>query len=318
MYFKAVVLINFKSITVLSLSGIITALVTPFDRDGAFDRDAWIRLLDLQLAGGVQGVVIAGSTGEAATLTDAEYDEMLCSAVVRVGGRVPVLAGTGLSGTAKTISQTKRAADNGAGYALVVTPPYIRPNQGGLKAHYLAVADQGGLPVVLYNVPSRTGCDLLPETVADLAGHPNIVGIKEACASRERVQALLALRRPGFTVFSGDDSSAARSMLDGADGLVSVASNVLPSAYRHLCDLARAGERGAIDLWNARLSDFHAFCGLDSNPIPIKALLQRIGIGYGLRLPLLPLSVCHHDIADHLADQVAALEALSSRKIVAA
>lgn len=117
---------------------------------------------------------------------------------------------------------------------------------------------------MLYNVPSRTGCDLLPETVADLAGHPNIVGIKEACASRERVQALLALRRPGFTVFSGDDSSAARSMLDGADGLVSVASNVLPSAYRHLCDLARAGERGAIDLWNARLSDFHAFCGLDS------------------------------------------------------
>ncbi|HHW4680802.1 MAG TPA: 4-hydroxy-tetrahydrodipicolinate synthase [Xylella taiwanensis] len=302
----------------MSLSGIITALVTPFDQQSALDRDAWIRLLDLQLAGGVQGVVVAGSTGEASALTDAEYDEVLCSAVARIGGRVPVLAGTGLSGTAKTISQTKRAADNGAGYALVVTPPYTRPNQLGLKAHYLAVAEEGGLPVVLYNVPSRTGCDLLPETVADLAEHPNIVGIKEACGERERVLTLLALRSPGFAVLSGDDSSAACSMLDGADGLISVGSNVLPSAYRRLCDLARAGERDGTDVWNARLAGFHAFCGVESNPIPIKALLQRTGIGYGLRLPLLPLSVCHHDVADRLADQVAVLEALSSREMVAA
>ncbi|HHW4678189.1 MAG TPA: 4-hydroxy-tetrahydrodipicolinate synthase [Xylella sp.] len=302
----------------MSLSGIITALATPFDRKSVLDCGAWVCLLDRQLAGGVQGVVVAGSTGEASTLTDGEYDELLCSAVVRVDGRVPVLAGTGLSGTAKTISQTRRAAHNGADYALVVTPPYTRPSQLGLKAHYLAVAEEGGLPVVLYNVPSRTGCDLLPETVADLAEHPNIVGIKEACADVERVQALLALRSPSFVVLSGDDSSAACSMLQGADGLISVGSNVLPSAYRRLCDLARAGERVGTDVWNARLAGFHAFCGVESNPIPVKALLQRAGIGDGLRLPLLPLSVCHHGTADHLAGQVAALEALSGREMVAA
>lgn len=144
----------------MSLSGLITALATPFRADGALDPDGWQRLLHLQLEGGVHGVVVAGSTGEAATLTDAEYDQLLASAVERIGGRIPVMAGTGLSGTAKTIEQTRRAAALGASHALVVTPPYVRPTQAGLIAHYRAVADQGGLPVVLYNVPGRTGCDM--------------------------------------------------------------------------------------------------------------------------------------------------------------
>ncbi|MCW4456298.1 4-hydroxy-tetrahydrodipicolinate synthase [Flavobacterium sp. MXW15] len=296
----------------MSLSGIITALATPFQADGALDPEGWQRLLRMQLAGGVQGVVVAGSTGEAATLSDDEYDTLLRSAVSAIGGRVPVLAGTGLSGTAKTIEQTRRAARNGAGYALVVTPPYVRPTQAGLRAHYLAVAEQGGLPVVLYNVPGRTGCDLLPETVAELAGHPNIVGIKEAVADASRVKALLALRSDGFAVLSGDDGSAARSMLAGADGLISVGSNALPAAYRRMCDLSRAGEHEAAEAWDARLQPFHEFCGIESNPIPVKALLQRAGIGHGLRLPLLPLSPAHHAAADHLAADVAALEELSS------
>ena len=302
----------------MSLFGIITALATPFGPDDALDLDAWLRLLDQQLEAGVQGVVVAGSTGEAATLSDAEYAAILRAAVARVHGRVPVLAGTGLSGTAKTIELTRRAATMGADYALVVAPPYVRPGQDGLKAHYLAVAEHGGLPVVLYNVPGRTGCDLLPETVAELAAHPSIVAIKEARAEPERMQALLALRSEGFAVLSGDDGTAARALLAGADGLISVGSNALPSTYRRLCDLARAGECAASNTWDARLREFHAFCGIESNPIPVKALLQRAGIGHGLRLPLLPLSAPHCAAANRLAVEARALEELSSRERLAA
>ena len=297
----------------MSIHGLITALATPFLADGALDTDAWQRLLAQQISGGVQGVVVAGSTGEASTLSDDEYDSLLRSAVATLGGKMPVLAGTGLSGTARTIALTRRAAANGATHALVVAPPYVRPTQDGLRQHYLAVAEQGGLPVVLYNVPGRTGCDLLPETVAQLAGHPNIVAIKEAVGDTTRVKALLELRSDSFALLSGDDGSAARSMLAGADGLISVGSNVLPGAYRTLCDLARAGQREAAEAWDDRLQPYHDFCGVESNPIPVKALLQRLGFGQGLRLPLLPLSAPHHAHADHLAADVGALEELSSR-----
>lgn len=296
----------------MSLSGLITALATPFQADGALDPDGWQRLLQLQLAGGVHGVVVAGSTGEAATLSDDEYDQLLRSAVATVAGRVPVLAGTGLSGTAKTIALTRRAAANGATHALVVTPPYVRPTQAGLIAHYRAVADQGGLPVILYNVPGRTGGDMLPATVAELAAHPNIVGIKEAVGDPARVQALLALRSETFALLSGDDGTAASSILSGFDGLVSVGSNVLPGAYRHLCQLAATGDRDATLAWDARVAPYHDFCGVESNPIPVKDLLRRIGIGHGLRLPLLSLSAVHHAAAEHLAADIGALEAQSN------
>lgn len=295
----------------MSLSGLITALATPFGADGSLDLDAWQRLLQMQLESGVQGVVVAGSTGEAAALSDDEYAQLLASAVKQVDGRVPVLAGTGLSGTARTIEQTRRAAALGATHALVVTPPYVRPTQAGLVAHYHAVAAQGGLPVVLYNVPGRTGCDMLPETVAELASHPGIAGIKEAVSDPARVHALLALRGPGFAVLSGDDGSAARSIGDGMHGLVSVGSNVAPAAYRRLCDLAAASDAAAATAWDMRMQPLHDFCGVESNPIPVKALLRRLGIGHDLRLPLLPLSSAHHAAADHLAGVVAELEHLS-------
>ena len=302
----------------MSLSGIITALATPFAATGDLDLDAWQRLLDKQIDGGVQGVVVAGSTGEASTLTDEEYEQILRLAVARSAGRVLVLAGTGLSGTARTVALTRRAAANGAQYALVVTPAYVRPTQQGLKAHFLAVAEQGGLPVVLYNVPGRTGCDLLPQTVAELASHPNILGIKEAVGDPERMAALLRLRGPGFAVLSGDDGTASRAMLAGADGVISVGSNVLPAAYRRLCDLSRAGQQAAAADWDARLRPYHEFCGVESNPIPVKALLQRLGLGEGLRLPLTTLSAPHHAEADRLAADASALEALSSREAIAA
>ncbi|TBV73573.1 4-hydroxy-tetrahydrodipicolinate synthase [Pseudoxanthomonas winnipegensis] len=300
------------------LSGCITALATPFSGAGDLDLDAWRALLSQQLRGGVQGVVVAGSTGEAATLSEDEYARLIRAAVEQIGGQVPVLAGTGQSSTARTIAQTRLAAAAGAYAALVVTPPYVRPTQAGLVAHYRAVAEQGGLPVVLYNVPGRTGCDLLPETVAELAAHPGIVGIKEAVADPARTQALLALRTETFAVLGGDDATACRALLAGADGLISVGANALPGAYRRLCDLARAGDAARADAWDAQLAEFHAFFGIESNPIPVKALLQRAGIGQGLRLPLLPLSAAHTGLADRLAARRAVLEEQSSREPLAA
>jgi 4-hydroxy-tetrahydrodipicolinate synthase len=261
-------------------------------------------------------VVVAGSTGEAAMLYDAEYDILLRMAVEFIAGRIPVLAGTGLSSTDKTIEQTRRAAALGADAALVVTPPYVRPTQAGLVAHYRALADDGALPVVLYNVPSRTGCDLLPETVAGLAGHAGIVAIKEARSDAERMQALLPLRRDdsgsesgaSFAVLSGDDPTAARAMLAGAGGIISVVSNLIPASLRRLCDLARAGRRSDAEAWDARLREIYDFAGIEPNPIPIKAVLALQGIGHGLRLPLTPLSPEHADAAAHIAALVADLE----------
>jgi 4-hydroxy-tetrahydrodipicolinate synthase len=262
-------------------------------------------------------VVVAGSTGEAASLYDAEYDLLLRSAVEFIAGRIPVLAGTGLSNTAKTIEQTRRAAALGADAALVVTPPYVRPTQQGLVAHYRAVADDGDIPVVLYNVPGRTGCDMLPDTVAALAGHERIVGIKEARSDAERMAALLSLRGEGFNVLSGDDPTAARAMLSGADGLVSVASNVLPRAFRRLCDLSRAGKRADAEAWDARLHASCDFMGIESNPIPLKAVLSRMGIGRGLRLPLTTLSPAHAELAERIVADIHQIEQ-SCRDAIAA
>lgn len=262
--------------------------------------------------------MVAGSTGEAAALSDDEYDTLLKSAVEYVAGRIPVLAGTGQMNTAKTIAQTRRAAALGADLALVVTPPYVRPTQAGLVAHYRAVADEGGLPVVLYNVPGRTGCDLLPETVAELVSHPGIIGIKEARAEPERMAALLALRSAGFAVLSGDDPTACRAMLAGADGLISVGSNALPRAFRRLCNLSRMGERGVAEALDLQLQPFYRFLGVESNPIPVKAVLQGMGFGAGLRLPLLSLSAQHQAEADRLVAAALAIEEHSGHDTVAA
>lgn len=290
------------------LEGSITALATPFDAEGRLDLDGFRRLLSWQLEAGTQGVVVAGSTGEAAALDDDEYNRLLETAVHTVARRVPVLAGCGLMNTRHTVLRCRRAAALGADAALVVTPPYVRPTQAGLIAHYRAVAGDGGLPVVLYNVPSRTGCDLLPETVAALVAVPGIVGVKEAVGDAARVQALLALKTPGFAVLSGDDPTAAAAMLAGADGVISVASNVVPAGFRALCDAARAGRAPLADAIDARLQPVYGFLGIEPNPIPVKALLARRGIGHGLRLPLLPLSVAHHGDLQRIGELADALE----------
>jgi len=285
----------------LHLSGSITALATPFTEAGELDLAAWARLIDTQLNGGSRGIVVAGSTGEAAALTDAEYSTLLGAAVAQVAGRMRVLAGTGHSNTARTIAQTRLARDGGADAALVVTPPYVRPTQDGLVAHYEAVATQGGLPVVLYNVPGRTGCDLLPGTVARLCRHPGIIGLKEARGDQERWDALYPLAGEDFALLSGDDPTFVRALLGGAAGVISVASNVVPATFRRLCELAAAGDREAAEALDRQLQPLYDFLGVEPNPIPVKALLARQGIGHGLRLPLLPLSAGHNAQADAVA-----------------
>ena len=181
----------------------------------------------------------------------------------------------------------------GADIALVVTPPYVRPTPEGLVAHYRAVADQGGLPVVLYNVPGRTGCDMSPGVVAQLCSHDNIIGLKEARGDQERWQALYPLGGKDFALLSGDDPTFVRAMLGGAAGVISVASNVVPRAFARLCRLARAGEADQARALDARLAGLNDFLGVEPTPIPVKAILARQGIGHGLRLPLLPLSQAH-------------------------
>jgi 4-hydroxy-tetrahydrodipicolinate synthase len=286
----------------LSLSGSITALATPFTISGELDPSAWDRLLDAQLAAGTSAVVVAGSTGEAATLSDSEYAGLIGHAVRRIAGRVPVLAGTGQSGTAKTIAQTRLARESGAGIALVVTPPYVRPTQAGLVEHYRQVSAQGGLPVVLYNVPGRTGCDLVPETVAELRDDPNIIGLKEARGDEARWDALYPLGGAGFSLLSGDDPTFARAMRGGAAGVISVASNIVPRAFARLAAMLREGRESEAATLDARLQPVYEFCGIESNPIPVKAILRELGIGAGLRLPLLPLSERNQPLAPRIAN----------------
>lgn len=297
----------------MRLSGSITALATPFTAAGDIDFPAWERLLQAQLAAGTQAVVVAGSTGEAAALSDEEYERLLRLALEACAGRIPVLAGTGQSNTAKTVQATRRAARLGADAALVVTPPYVRPTQAGLLAHFRAVADDGGLPVVLYNVPGRTGCDMLAETTGELSLHANIIGIKEARAEEERMQALLPLRREDFVVLSGDDPTALRAMLAGADGVISVASNVVPRSFRRLCDAALAGDAATAATLNEALVELYHFLGIEPNPIPVKALLALDGIGHGLRLPLQPLSSAHAAQAERLQAAIRQLEHANGR-----
>lgn len=291
----------------MNLSGSICALATPFRSDGMLDRDAFTRLLDRQLDGGTQAVVIAGSTGEAHALIDAERDTLVEQGVRHVDGRVPVLVGTGGANTAKTLAATQRAHRLGASAALVVTPYYVRPTQEGLYAHYLQIADAADIPVVLYNVPGRTACDLAPATVARLAEHPNIVAIKEAVADPQRMNDLLSLRSEGFRVLSGDDATAARSLLAGADGVISVANNLVPALFRALCDAALSGRRDVAERIDARLQPLFDSLGVESNPIPLKWGLYLQGLGSAQpRLPLTELSPNHrgrlHDLLLNLQD----------------
>jgi 4-hydroxy-tetrahydrodipicolinate synthase len=275
----------------LNIRGSICALATPFSADGALDLAAFGRLIDYQLAVGNEALVVAGSTGEAHMLEHDEFDRLLAFAVAHVAGRVPVIAGTGEAGTAKTVAMTRRASALGADAALVVVPYYVRPTQEGLRRHFLDVAEQGGLPILLYNVPSRTGCDLLPETVASLHDHASIIGIKEAVSDPARISALAELVRPDFVYLSGDDGSAGAAMLAGAAGTISVVANLVPRAFRDLCDAATSGNQELTERCHQALVPLMQALECAPNPIAVKAGLPALGLGLALpRLPLVELN----------------------------
>lgn len=273
------------------IRGSIPALVTPFQPGGALDLVAFEDLVRWQLQEGSDALVVGGSTGESGALEEAELAALLECALAAAAGRVPVIAGTGAAATAKALKLVRLARAVGADAVLAVTPYYSRPTQAGLAAHFRALADDGGLPVIAYNVPGRTGVDLLPDTLATLVGHPRIIGIKEAVADESRMQALLALRRSGFVVLSGDDPTALRALAAGADGVISVVANLVPRLFAELARHARGGDMQAARQIDAMLAPLYAAAGSEPNPIPVKAGLALMGrLREALRLPLLPLS----------------------------
>lgn len=276
--------------------------MTPFQSNGALDLVAFEALVDWQIDQGSKGLVIGGSTGESGALEEFELAALLQIGVARSAGRVPVIAGAGAAATAKAVRLARLAREVGADAVLAVTPFYARPTQPGLIAHFQALADEGGLPVILYNVPGRTGVDLLPETVAQLAPHPLIIGVKEAVTDAARMQSLLQLRQPGFAVLSGDDPTALRAFRAGADGLISVIANLVPAACAELYRSVRDGEMQAAEEIDAMLGPLYAAAALEPNPIPVKAgLMMMRRMQDVLRLPLLPLAAMHRPaLADAL------------------
>jgi 4-hydroxy-tetrahydrodipicolinate synthase len=272
--------------------GTYTAIVTPFTPDKRLDIPALERLVKAQIDGGVSGIVPCGTTGETPTLTADEYAEVIAATVRVVARKVPVIAGTGTNATSTTIEQTQRAKALGADAALVVTPYYNKPSQDGLYAHFRAVAEQGGLPVMLYNVPSRTGCDLLPETVVRLqADTPRIVAVKEAAGSVDRIAELRARCRKDFSILSGDDAFTLPMMTVGADGVVSVASNIVPEKVSELTRLALAGDFEKARALHLQLRPLFSALFIEPNPTPAKAALAMLGrMTDDVRLPLLAAS----------------------------
>jgi 4-hydroxy-tetrahydrodipicolinate synthase len=287
-------------------TGSSVALITPMQTqpDGStqLDLEAWDRLLAWHAEAGTQAVVVGGTTGESATLDHEEYIQLLTHAVERLKGQVVVMAGTGSPSTAHTVARTRLAASLGADMALVVTPAYNRPSQRGLMAHYRAVADQSEIPIMLYNVPSRTAVDLLPETALALAEHEQIVAIKEAVGDTQRVDALV---EGGLAVFSGDDPSFVAALQHGAQGVVSVAANVVPATFAQLCQSAAAGDWDSVVEKDSQLADLYTFLGVETNPVPVKWLLAEKGMcQHAMRLPLVGLDSKYHETGYALLDRL--------------
>ena len=278
------------------LSGSLVAIVTPMLADGALDLPRLKSLIDWHVAEGTDGIVIVGTTGESPTVDVAEHCKLIESAVQFAAGRVPVIAGTGGNATREAIELTRFAKKAGANYCLSVVPYYNKPTQEGLYRHFKAIAESADIPLILYNVPGRTVADLQNDTVIRLSQVPNIVGIKEATGSVERVQDLMKRMRKGFLVFSGDDVTALSYILLGAHGVISVTANVAPRLMHDLCAAARAGKAAEAVGINNRLLGLHKNLFLESNPIPVKWALNRMGrVAEGIRLPLTPFTAPHHE-----------------------
>jgi 4-hydroxy-tetrahydrodipicolinate synthase len=282
--------------------GSMVALVTPMREDGAVDEDSLEALIEFHMRAGTDAIVAVGTTGESATLNEKEHCGLLRRIVEVVRGRVPVIAGTGANCTREAIELTRCGMDAGADACLLVTPYYNKPTQEGLYQHYKVIAEAVPIPQILYNVPGRTVCDLLPETVARLAPISNIVGIKEATGNLERGKQILELCGDQLDLYSGDDATAMELILLGAKGDISVTATVAPAAMHEMCAAALAGDRPLAERLDQPLRALHRDLFIESSPIPVKWALHEMGlIPPGLRLPLTPLSdPCHACVRDAL------------------
>ena len=283
------------------LQGSFVALVSPMLENGSLDFHALEALVEWHIESETNGIVSVGTTGESATVSVPEHLEIIKKTIDFVDGRVPVIAGTGGNSTQEAIDLTQTAAELGADYALIVTPYYNKPNQEGLFQHFIKIADSVEIPQILYNVPARTACDLRPDTVMRLASHQNIVGIKEALDSSERLSELIRISQSvadqkNFSVFSGDDPSFSSFMANGGDGVISVAANIVPKYISQICSLNLSDQFDHAEELNSILKNLYELLFIESNPIPVKWMLNKMGrIQPGIRLPLVPFNQVFHE-----------------------
>lgn len=284
--------------------GSMVALVTPMHQ-GEVDLAKLEDLVEFHVGSGTHAIVAAGTTGESGTLSHDEKCLVIKTVIDVARERVPVIAGTAMNATRDCIRLTKDAMALGAHAALIMTPAYIKPTQEGLYQHYKAISEAAHLPIILYNVPGRTAADLLPETVARLADVSNIIGIKEATPDLSRLKDLLEAADGKLDIYSGDDPTACEWMLHGAKGVISVTANVAPKAMAEICEVALAGDNDGARQLNAKLSALHEYLFVESNPIPAKWAVAKLGhIHDELRLPLTSLSEVHHETLANCLNQL--------------
>jgi len=279
------------------LQGCIVAIVTPMFDDGSLDLDALRVLIDMHINAGTDGICIVGTTGESPTVDVAEHCALIKATIEHVNGRCKVIAGTGANSTSEAIELTAKAKTLGADACLLVAPYYNKPSQEGLYQHYAAVANAVDIPQILYNVPSRTGCDISNDTVLRLAKIKNIVGIKDATGGIERGTDLILRAPKGFAIYSGDDATGMALMLLGGHGVISVTANIAPKLMHEMCVAALAGNVKTACEINAKLFALHQKLFIEPNPIPVKWVLQQMGlIKAGIRLPMVNLSEQYHEV----------------------
>jgi len=281
------------------LQGSLVALVTPMLPNGDVDYPCLENLIDWHIDQGTNGIVSVGTTGESATLNVKEHLDVIAFTINHADKRIPVIAGSGANSTREAIDLTKESKRLGADYALIVTPYYNKPNQNGLIAHYSAIADAADIDQILYNVPSRTACDLLPSSVSVLSEHKNIIGIKEAVDDKFRIKKLVQISLnsdSNFSVFSGDDPTFMDSLLLGTHGVISVSANVSPKSHSEICSAVRNGDYKKAQMLNELNSNLYRLLFVESNPIPVKWVLYKMNlIKNAIRLPLMELDETFHE-----------------------
>ena len=271
-------------------TGMATAIVTPMKEDGAVDFEAMGRFIDFQIENGINALVVMGTTGENATLEPEEQKEVIAFTVKKTAGRVPVIAGTGTNNTAHVLENTKNACEVGVDGILVVTPYYNKATQAGLIKHFTMIADASEVPVILYNVPGRTGCALTPKTIAALAEHPNIVGLKEATGNMAQMVEIMNLCGDKIDVYSGEDALTVPMMAMGGAGTISVLSNILPAETVAMTDACKAGDFKTAAAMQCKFMPLINALFSQVNPIPVKAAAAALGFGDdALRMPLTPM-----------------------------